>query len=66
VDIACVCWTLEDLNLFFTSRLAKDNQLAEHQRLLMEETKKSESSFIYLFIYLFLMIRDELGQKPNF
>jgi hypothetical protein len=51
VDIACVCWTLEDLNLFFTSRLAKDNQLAEHQRLLMEETKKSESSFIYLFIF---------------
>jgi len=39
----CVCWTMEDLNLFFSSRVAKDNELVEHQRLLLEERKKSET-----------------------
>lgn len=39
----CVCWTMEDLNLFFSSRVAKDNELVEHQRLLLEEKKKSET-----------------------
>ncbi|WJX82410.1 hypothetical protein P8452_65175 [Trifolium repens] len=37
---------INDLGNELTSvRLAKDNQLAEHQRLLMEETKKNESLF---------------------
>lgn len=41
--LVALVWTLEDSNMLLLCRLAKDKQVADYQRLLTEESKKSET-----------------------